>query len=139
VRVRFRPGEPLVRLDGARQSGGERSVATIVFLVALQAVAASPFRVVDEINQGMDPVNERAVFELLAREAAGAGAPQVLLLTPKLLPGLPLDDPAVTVLQVVNGPVSPGVGGPLGRVEPGALLGGRVAGGGGRGSVRVSA
>ena len=122
VAVRFRPGEPLARLDGARQSGGERSVATILYLVALQAVSASPFRVVDEINQGMDPVNERAVFELLAREAAGAGSPQVLLLTPKLLPGLPLDDQAVTVLQVVNGPVGPGVGGPFGRVEAADLL-----------------
>jgi len=122
VSVRFRPGEPLARLDGARQSGGERSIATILYLVALQAVSASPFRVVDEINQGMDPVNERAVFELLAREAAGAGAPQVLLLTPKLLPGLPLADPAVTVLQVVNGPVGPGVGGPMGRVDAADFL-----------------
>lgn len=38
-------------LNAQRQSGGERSVSTILYLVALQGVAACPFRVVDEINQ----------------------------------------------------------------------------------------
>lgn len=28
----------------------------------MQEVTFTPFRVVDEINQGMDPVNERKVF-----------------------------------------------------------------------------
>ena len=35
----------------------ERSVSTMLYLISLQELAA--FRVVDEINQGMDPVNER--------------------------------------------------------------------------------
>ena len=32
-------------------SGGERAVATVMYLMALQDMASSPFRVVDEINQ----------------------------------------------------------------------------------------
>lgn len=36
-----------------RQSGGERSVSTMLYLVALTGVTVTPFRVVDEINQGM--------------------------------------------------------------------------------------
>jgi hypothetical protein len=38
-------------LTASRQSGGERSVCTILYLIALQGVTDSPFRVVDEINQ----------------------------------------------------------------------------------------
>lgn len=53
--------EPLTPLDSHRQSGGERAVSTIFYLMALQSLTRSPFRVVDEINQGMDPRNERLV------------------------------------------------------------------------------
>ena len=49
-------------LDSHRQSGGERAVSTIFYLMALQSLARAPFRVVDEINQGMDPRNERYVL-----------------------------------------------------------------------------
>jgi structural maintenance of chromosomes protein 5 len=49
--VKFREAEELQVLNAQRQSGGERSVSTILYLVALQGVAACPFRVVDEINQ----------------------------------------------------------------------------------------
>lgn len=59
IKVKFRDTEALSILDSHRQSGGERSVSTIFYLMALQSLARAPFRVVDEINQGMDPRNER--------------------------------------------------------------------------------
>ena len=59
VMVKFRENESLSVLDSHRQSGGERAVSTIFYLMALQSMARAPFRVVDEINQGMDPRNER--------------------------------------------------------------------------------
>ena len=43
------------------QSGGERSVATALYMLALQELTTVPFRCVDEINQGMDARNERWV------------------------------------------------------------------------------
>ena len=61
IKVKFRETENLQVLTGQRQSGGERSVSTIFYLMALQDMAKAPFRVVDEINQGMDPRNERLV------------------------------------------------------------------------------
>jgi structural maintenance of chromosomes protein 5 len=61
IKVKFRETEKLQLLTGQRQSGGERSVSTIFYLMALQDLAKAPFRVVDEINQGMDPRNERLV------------------------------------------------------------------------------
>jgi hypothetical protein len=102
VRVQFRASEPLSVLTAFRQSGGERSVSTILYLVALQGVTVTPFRVVDEINQGMDPVNERKVFRLLVEASTRPKTPQCFLLTPKLLPGLPFG-PDVTVLSIFNG------------------------------------
>ncbi|KAL8798941.1 MAG: hypothetical protein Q9182_006263 [Xanthomendoza sp. 2 TL-2023] len=61
ILVKFRESEPLTPLDSHRQSGGERAVSTIFYLMSLQSLTRSPFRVVDEINQGMDPRNERLV------------------------------------------------------------------------------
>jgi chromosome segregation ATPase len=102
IRVRFRESEEMMRLNANRQSGGERSVSTILYLVALQRVASAPFRVVDEINQGMDPQNERAVFRLLVAASVTPDTPQCFLLTPKLLPDLPFSK-EVTVLHIMNG------------------------------------
>ena len=69
----------------------------------MQDVTVCPFRVVDEINQGMDPINERKVFMQLVESACRPGTPQCFLLTPKLLPALPFTA-AVQVLQIWNGP-----------------------------------
>ena len=51
-------------------------------LISLQGTTSCPFRVVDEINQGMDPQNERRIFNLIV-ESAYHGA-QYFLLTPKV-------------------------------------------------------
>ncbi|KAK6436245.1 Structural maintenance of chromosomes protein 5 [Oleoguttula sp. CCFEE 5521] len=89
IRVKFRESEPLSLLDSHRQSGGERAVSTIFYLMALQTLARAPFRVVDEINQGMDPRNERLVHSRMVSIACGQeGGSQYFLITPKLLAGL---------------------------------------------------
>ena len=75
-------------LNSHRQSGGERAVSTIFYLMALQDLAQSPFRVVDEINQGMDPRNERMVHERMVDIACQEHTSQYFLVTPKLLTGL---------------------------------------------------
>jgi structural maintenance of chromosomes protein 5 len=71
IRVKFRENEPLTQLDAHRQSGGERAVSTVFYLMSLQALTRSPFRVVDEINQGMDPRNERLVHSRMVAIATG--------------------------------------------------------------------
>ncbi|KAF2873069.1 structural maintenance of chromosomes protein-like protein 5 [Massariosphaeria phaeospora] len=85
IQVRFRENEPLSILTSQRQSGGERAVSTIFYLMALQDLARSPFRVVDEINQGMDPRNERKVHERMVDIACRERTSQYFLITPKLL------------------------------------------------------
>ena len=51
VKVAFREKEELTQLAPAKQSGGEKAVSTMLFLLAMQDVTPLPFRVVDEINQ----------------------------------------------------------------------------------------
>ena len=103
--VSFRAGNALVPLNKRVQSGGERSVSTIMFLMALQDMVKSPFRVVDEINQGMDERNERIVFRRIVENSVGPSRPQYFLITPKLLQGLTaMEHEDVTVLFVFNGP-----------------------------------
>ena len=50
IKVRFRDSVPLEALNVGRQSGGERSVSTMLFLLAMPTKNC-PFRLVDEINQ----------------------------------------------------------------------------------------
>lgn len=69
ILVKFRESEKLQILTNQRQSGGERAVSTVFYLMALQSMAQAPFRVVDEINQGMDPRNERLVHHRMVNIA----------------------------------------------------------------------
>ncbi|OSX59547.1 hypothetical protein POSPLADRAFT_1048859 [Postia placenta MAD-698-R-SB12] len=51
ILVKFRDHEKLQLLTGERQSGGERSLTTILYLMSLTEEARAPFSLVDEINQ----------------------------------------------------------------------------------------
>ena len=51
IRVKFRDTEQLAELTPYQQSGGERSVSTVLYMISLQELTCCPFRCVDEINQ----------------------------------------------------------------------------------------
>uniref|UniRef100_A0AAR2LQC9 Structural maintenance of chromosomes protein 5 n=1 Tax=Pygocentrus nattereri TaxID=42514 RepID=A0AAR2LQC9_PYGNA len=103
IRVKFRSSTQLHELTPHHQSGGERSVSTMLYLMSLQELNRCPFRVVDEINQGMDPVNERRVFDIVVKTACSGNTSQYFFITPKLLQNLTYAD-EMTVLCVHNGP-----------------------------------
>lgn len=103
IRVKFRSSDQLHELTPHHQSGGERSVSTMLYLMALQELNRCPFRVVDEINQGMDPVNERRVFDIVVTTACGVNTSQYFFITPKLLQNLQYAE-EMTILCVHNGP-----------------------------------
>ncbi|KAF3274165.1 Structural maintenance of chromosomes protein 5 [Orbilia oligospora] len=85
ILVKFRESETMQVLTAQRQSGGERAVSTVFYLMALQSLARAPFRVVDEINQGMDPRNERLIHKRMVKIACKKHTSQYFLITPKLL------------------------------------------------------
>lgn len=84
------------------QSGGERAVAIAIYTLSLQHITSVPFRCVDEINQGMDPKNERKIFQMLVEITCQPDQSQYFFVTPKLLPDLPHSD-LMTVSVVHNG------------------------------------
>ncbi|KAF8318121.1 P-loop containing nucleoside triphosphate hydrolase protein [Clavulina sp. PMI_390] len=88
ILVKFRSSERLQQLTASRQSGGERSLSTILYLMSLTEYARAPFSLVDEINQGMDKRAERAVHDQLVETTCRGDAGQYFLITPKLLPDL---------------------------------------------------
>ncbi|XP_072222998.1 structural maintenance of chromosomes protein 5 [Leuresthes tenuis] len=103
IRVKFHSNTQLHELTPHHQSGGERSVSTMLYLMALQELNRCPFRVVDEINQGMDPINERRVFDIVVRTACKKTVSQYFFITPKLLQNLQYAE-EMTILCVHNGP-----------------------------------
>jgi len=63
-------------------SGGERSFATVCFILSLWDAIESPFRVLDEFDVFMDHVNRRISMDLLINEASTNAARQYIFLTP---------------------------------------------------------
>ncbi|KAI5184561.1 structural maintenance of chromosomes protein 5 [Nematocida homosporus] len=83
-KVQFRAEEKLEVLSSGRQSGGEKCVSIILYLLSMQRLTPSPFVLVDEINQGMDVHHERTIHSiLLGRNSAREG--QTIVITPKLV------------------------------------------------------
>jgi chromosome segregation protein len=80
VLVGFKGAKP-VPLNAYTQSGGERTTATMSFLLALQQHVRSPFRAVDEYDIHMDPKNREMIANLLIDAVKGLGV-QYLAITP---------------------------------------------------------
>ncbi|HZF20893.1 MAG TPA: hypothetical protein VEZ43_00325, partial [Dongiaceae bacterium] len=57
------PGKPMLTIGSA--SGGEKSVSTVCYLLALQQIHPMPFYVMDEIDAHLDVVNSRRLATLI--------------------------------------------------------------------------
>ncbi len=77
----FRGSEPVL-FDAYTQSGGEKSVATVAFLLALQRYVKSPFRAVDEFDVHMDPRNREAIYKFFVSMMRESPNSQYLVITP---------------------------------------------------------
>jgi chromosome segregation ATPase len=80
ILVGFKGGRP-VPLDAYTQSGGERTTATMSFLLALQQHVRSPFRAVDEYDIHMDPKNRELIAKMLISTVKDKNA-QYMVITP---------------------------------------------------------
>jgi chromosome segregation protein len=80
ILVGFKGGKP-VPLDAYTQSGGERTTATMSFLLALQQHVRSPFCAVDEYDIHMDPKNREIIGQMLISTVKDSDA-QYMVITP---------------------------------------------------------
>lgn len=104
--IGFRGTAPAV-LDAYTLSGGERSTATISFLLALQRLSASPIVAVDEFDVHMDPVNRERIFRSIFQRAQD-DEKQYVVITPsqvKIMGG----DINYVVTQMVEGKTEVGI------------------------------
>lgn len=97
--VGFKGAEPTM-LDAYTQSGGERSTATMAFLLALQQYVKSPFRAVDEFDIHMDPRNREIISEMLYRQLQGNKEIQYLTITPSQISAIQGDVHVITVQNI---------------------------------------
>jgi chromosome segregation protein len=89
-----------VALDAYTQSGGERSVAVMAILLALQQDIKSPFRAVDEYDVHMDPRNREAVSRFLVSAVKSSKESQYLMITPGMINFADEDTHIITVQNV---------------------------------------
>jgi len=100
--VGFRGGAPTT-LDPFTQSGGERSVALMAFILSLQARIVSPMRAMDEFDIHMDPKNREAMFKMILSQMKQREASQYIVITPSILTVFDRTAHVITV-QAVHGP-----------------------------------
>jgi chromosome segregation ATPase len=81
ILVGYKGNKPTA-LDAFTQSGGERSIAMMAFLLALQQHITSPFRAIDEFDVHMDPKNRELVTQLIMSSAVGLSEGQYVAITP---------------------------------------------------------
>ncbi len=93
-------GAELKVLDSYTQSGGERSAATMAFLLALQQHLKSPFRAIDEFDVHMDPRNREVISDILLKEISGDKEIQYFTITPGQITTIEKDVHVITVQNV---------------------------------------
>ncbi len=98
ILVGFKGGKP-VALDAYTQSGGERTTATMSFLLALQQHVRSPFRAVDEYDIHMDPKNREMIAKILLSMIKDANA-QYVVITPSQITFAQQDANVITVQNI---------------------------------------
>jgi chromosome segregation ATPase len=99
--VGFQGGAPTT-LDPFTQSGGERSVALMAFILSLQGRIVSPMRAMDEFDIHMDPKNREAMFKMILSQMKQREASQYLVITPSILTVFDKSAHVITV-QAVHG------------------------------------
>ncbi|KAF9762967.1 Structural maintenance of chromosomes protein 5 [Nosema granulosis] len=104
ILVKFREKENLEVLSSFRQSGGEKSVSTILYLLALQKIDKAPFRLVDEINQGMDKHNEKSILNILFEMCKTEDSTQFFIISPKLVEGLAYNESMKVIILFSDQP-----------------------------------
>jgi chromosome segregation protein len=95
IYVGFKGSKP-VALDAYTQSGGERTTATMGFLLALQQHVRSPFRAVDEYDIHMYPKNREMIAKVLVAIIKDATA-QYVVITPSQITFAQKDANVITV------------------------------------------
>lgn len=101
INVGFRGLSPVL-LNAYSQSGGERAVATMAFLLALQHHLKSPIRAIDEFDVHMDPRNREAMMKMLFSFMSENPNVQFVVITPSQI-SIISESANIIFVQIVHG------------------------------------
>ncbi|MEM1573157.1 MAG: AAA family ATPase [Candidatus Methanomethylicaceae archaeon] len=101
ITVGFRGSSPVL-LNAYSQSGGERAVATMAFLLALQHHLKSPIRAIDEFDVHMDPRNREAMMRMLFSFMSENPNVQFIVITPSQI-SIVSEFAHIIFVQIVHG------------------------------------
>ncbi|MDH5806927.1 MAG: AAA family ATPase [Candidatus Methanomethylicaceae archaeon] len=101
ITVGFRGSSPVL-LNAYSQSGGERAVATMAFLLALQHHLKSPIRAIDEFDVHMDPRNREAMMRMLFSFMSENPNVQFIVITPSQI-SIVSEFVHIIFVQIVHG------------------------------------
>lgn len=106
IMVSYRDDVEMRPISATANSGGEKMCCTMLFCFSLllEEERMPPFVMVDELNQGLDPVNEMKIMTIMFEDAEKETAPQSFVITPKLLLNLPFHSRTKTHI-IFNGSV----------------------------------
>lgn len=93
-------GAPPSVLDPYTQSGGERSVALVAFILSLQSRIISPMRAMDEFDIHMDPKNREAIFKMILAQSRMNQSSQHIVITPSIISVIDKSAHVITVQSV---------------------------------------
>lgn len=93
-------GAPPSVLDPYTQSGGERSVALVAFMLSLQSRIISPLRAMDEFDIHMDPKNREAIFKMILVQSRANQTSQHIVITPSIISVIDRSAHVITVQSV---------------------------------------
>ena len=93
-------GAPPTILDPYTQSGGERSVALVAFILSLQSRIISPLRAMDEFDIHMDPKNREAIFKMILAQSRATETSQNIVITPSIISVIDRSAHVITVQSV---------------------------------------
>ncbi len=93
-------GAPPSVLDPYTQSGGERSVALVAFILSLQSRIISPLRAMDEFDIHMDPKNREAIFKMILAQSRVNQSSQNIVITPSIISVIDKSAHVITVQSV---------------------------------------
>jgi chromosome segregation protein len=99
ILIGFRGSKPAV-LDAYTQSGGERSVGVVSFLLALQQHIRSPLRAIDEFDIHLDPRNREAIYRFFVTLLSRRSDVQHIIITPSPIASIVENIHVITVQNV---------------------------------------
>jgi structural maintenance of chromosomes protein 6 len=94
-------GDLYVTKDLRSLSGGERSYATLAFMLALAEVCQNPVRIMDELDVFMDEASRNAAFQTLVEFCTThLSERQLVIVTPLTLPTGIIASPSVQIVRL---------------------------------------